>query len=153
MGAIAASVAVLAGLAGYFAGRDGGAGDSATFLAAATSAPVIAALAATPSGEPVTVLALGRAVQAVAVGTYPTDAGPCRIFEASGGGETARAVTCLGSDGWQVPLAIEGGEAGDYQTASDAATAAIDALLDGLGAGGALDIESEQALIAAGWQR
>lgn len=151
MGPIAASLVVISGLAGYLVGSGETAPDETSFLAAATSAPVLSALAATESGVPVHVDAGGHEVAAVATGTYPVGNGMCRIFEATGQNNGVRGVTCLTGDAWSVPVVVSTG-AGAYRTASDTPTVMIDAFLDEVGAGADIGAEAEAALIVDNWQ-
>lgn len=148
---LAAALVLVTGIAGFLAGGLWTAPPDtpADPLALAASPLVLEALAGTPSGTPVE----AGAVIAVALGSHEVEGGVCRIFrvtDADGAG--ARAVACNTGGDWRVAVAAR--EAGDetFATASAAGVEAVDAFLDGLGAGPGLDAEAEAALIASGWR-
>jgi hypothetical protein len=149
---VAATLVVVAGVGGYFAGTMGSATSDGGFMAAATGTAVTDALAMTPSGTEVSVSSAGYAVTASATGTYQTDGGMCRIYEASSDGQFLRGITCTSGEGWSVPVATLEQAGETYRPASEAGLYALDAFLDGVGAGGDIGDAAEQDMIARGWQ-
>ena len=64
-------------------------------------------------------------------------------------------VACHQGAIWSIEILVAGagpGQSGFFSTASERATQSIDAFLDAMGAGGALEPDEEDALIANGWQ-
>lgn len=135
--ALAASLVLAVGAAGFVAGRS-----AAPLPLAAAAGPEAAAvaLAAVPTGGAVT---LADGTQARALASYQTDLGLCRLI----GTDTTRAIACRAEGAWAVALTVtaSGGEA--YLPASDLGTALIDQFLDDVAASAALEPEAEaQAL-------
>ena len=141
--AVAASLLLAFGLGAFFAGptlppnvvTQDPAGLAAISLAAALT------------GEEVQ-LSQGRTARVL--GSYQTDYGLCRTIEldlpADG---TERAVVCRAETGqWSVVAAVAAGTEESYVTASDTTALLIDQVLDNLGAGPALDQETEMAALA-----
>jgi hypothetical protein len=94
-----------------------------------------------------------------ATGSYPFPEGVCRAFSLSTSAADAiewRGVACHHGEVWNVEIIVAGqglDESGFFSTASDRATQSIDAFLDAMGAGGALDATAEQRYIESGWQQ
>jgi hypothetical protein len=96
------------------------------------------------------VAANGLDIEAIATGTYETDAGYCRIYDASAGADAMRGVACTNGADWTVPVTVR--VAGDgYQLASDATPMVIDSYLDAVGAGGDIGAEAEAGRIGMNW--
>lgn len=136
--AIAASVAGVALLGGYLAGRQG-AGPAPSLLAAAPG--LVEALETAPSGG------AGGGPRITASHRVPD--GVCRSFEIPA--SQVRGLACDRGAGWQVELAVAA--SAGMTPASDRATAAIDAALDAIGAGAPIGAEEEAALRARRWGR
>ncbi len=138
--ALAASLALVAGLGGFLAGRDltpiHSGGDPA--LAAA------AALSGSPTGAEV-ILPSGGAARVL--GSYETDRGLCRLLLLEAAAADTRSVVCRGPEGWATALAVATATGDGFLPASDEATALIDGFLDGAGAGPALDPREEAAAL------
>ncbi|MDO8882642.1 anti-sigma factor [Pseudotabrizicola sp.] len=134
--ALAASLVLAVGVAGFVAGRGAAPVTLATGPEAAAQA-----LAGVPTGGEVT-LADGRRARVLA--SYQTDLGLCRLI----GTDALRAVACRAPDGWAVALTVTatGGEA--YLPASDLGTALIDQLLDDIAASAPLDPGTEAQALA-----
>lgn len=147
--AMAASVAVLAGLAGF--GLHGllPGGDAPTSLMAAASSPgVLTALETIASGQATRLDIAGIELTTTVVGTFPVEQGHCRIFTLADAAGQVRAMSCGAGDAWQVPVAVLETGTG-FQAASGAE--AIDLYLDSVGAGAALDEATEIAAMEKGW--
>ena len=148
--ALAASVALAAFL------LPGGAEGPLTPGPLAAGQPIHDLLDRMPSGQEV---ALGEGRSAMVLATLPTADGPCREVEIldRGAARMEVALVCHGPEGWHVEVALsealpgEGAEQG-FVPASGAEVQALDAWLDQLGAGLALDAAAEADLIARGWQ-
>jgi hypothetical protein len=145
---IAASVAVIAGLAGYLsaAGRAG---------LSPTSAGVLASLDGAKAGEVLSRLPTGEAqvigdVRVHAVGTYRLqDGAVCRDIALTGKVEAGEAVACRrGSSGaWTVRVAIiEPAKPDTYAPAGGKDL--VDAFLERAGAGSPIAGEAERALLS-----
>ncbi|CAM3194981.1 anti-sigma factor [Paracoccus nototheniae] len=132
--ALAASVVLAVGLGGYLAGR-------ATPPGLAPLQQAAVALAATPTGGEAP---LPGGTTARALASFDTDLGLCRLIEAGG----TRGLMCRDGSGWAQALAVPGAGDDAYQPASDLGTGLIDAALDQIGAGPALEPEEEAALLA-----
>ncbi|WP_338665177.1 hypothetical protein VQH23_08370 [Pararoseomonas sp. SCSIO 73927] len=138
--ALAASVAGLALVGGYLSGQR--ATPSAGLLAAGPA--LVAALRELPSGE--------AAGDVRVTASYAVPDGACRSFELSpepSSGIGTRGLACNRGAGWRVELAVA--HSGGISLANDRAGAAVDAVLDALGAGPAMSAEQEAALRARGW--
>ncbi|WP_405404528.1 anti-sigma factor family protein [Paracoccus sp. Ld10] len=131
--AMAASVVLAVGLGGFLAGR-------MTPPAGGMLQQAAVALAQVPTGGDA-VLADGAVARALA--SYDTDLGVCRLIEA----QKERALMCRDQDGWSVALAVAGAGQDAFLPASDLGTALIDAALDEIGAGPALDLGAEAAAL------
>lgn len=133
--AMAASVLLAVGLGGFLAGRGlppaPAGGDLATAAAALSAVPT-GGEAALPDGTPARALA-----------SFETDLGLCRLIETA----RERGLACRDDQGWSVALAVPG-EQDAYRPASELGTGLIDAALDQIGAGAALEPEAEAALLA-----
>ncbi|SDG37361.1 anti-sigma factor family protein [Pelagibacterium luteolum] len=147
---LAASLVVAAGLGGYLFGQSSLSPEPTSFLAAATSASVLNALAATPAGEPVRVASSSYDIEALATGTYEVAGGICRTYEAGDADAALRGVACTDGASWQVPVTTLAPSA-TYRPAEDPGTTTIDAFLDSLGAGPDIGADAEAALIARDW--
>jgi hypothetical protein len=132
--AMAASLVLAVGLGGFLAGR-------ATPPAGATLQQAAAALAQVPTGGDA---ALPGGAVARALASYDTDLGLCRLIEAG----AERALMCRDQGGWSVALAVPGAGQDAYLPASDLGTGLIDAALDDVGAGPALDPAAEAAALS-----
>lgn len=147
--AVAASVAVVAGLAGFAAnGLMGTREARPSLVAMATSSAVLDTLAATAAGQEVRLDVAGSPLAASVVGSFPVAAGYCRLFTVAADDEQVRALACGGDGDWSVPVAVVEGSAG-FQPASGAE--AIDVYLDSAGAGAALDSAAEADAIGRSW--
>ena len=92
----------------------------------------------------------GRAVLRV-LGAYRIAGGLCRSFALTSDRTVSSGVGCDKGAGWSVEGMIAEGPPDDsFAPASDRATAAVEQLLDGLGAEGPLGRDEEAALAAAG---
>lgn len=147
--AVAASVAMFAGMAG-FAVNGLLPNDEApqSLLAAATSSMLLDSMATTAAGDEVRLEAAGSVLTASVVGSFPVEAGYCRLFTLAGGDEQVRALACGSDAGWSVPVAVLESSSG-FQPASGAE--AIDVYLDNAGAGAALDGAAEAEAIGRNW--
>ena len=132
--AMAASLVLAVGLGGFLAGRG-------TPPTGGTLQQAAVALAQVPTGGDATMS--GGAV-ARALASYDTDLGLCRLIEAG----AERALMCRDQDGWSVALAVPGAGQDAYLPASDLGTGLIDAALDEIGAGPALDPTAEADALA-----
>jgi hypothetical protein len=155
-----APVALAAGLAGVAAfalgwlaapgdaGREA-AGFATTFV---PGQPVFATLESTPSGARV----MDGAVRPVLT-FRAADGRYCREFEMARNGAGAVGVACRSAGGWELEALLRADvgasdTAGGYAPASGHAAAALDAVLDRLGAGTALGADEEDRARAAGWR-
>lgn len=129
--ALAASLVLVLG--GFVAGRGTGAG--AVDVAVATADLLTGAETRLPDGSTVRVL-----------GSYDTSIGLCRLL----GQDDLRHVVCRDpqAGGWVTAFSVDAGSAGNFMPASDLSAAAIDRLLDDVGAGPALDAVAEGAALA-----
>lgn len=134
--ALAAALVMAVGLGAVITGRGAPPGGGDPALAAA------AALAGLPTGAEA---ALPGGITARALASFDTAAGFCRLVAVGGPALAERAVVCRGDGGgWTVALAVaEGGDG--FLPASDTAVALVDAYLDGIGAGPALEPAAEAA--------
>lgn len=135
--ALAASVVLAVGVAGFVAGR--GPGGAAAGPASAAAALSLVATGGTAA------LADGRTARALA--SYDTEIGLCRLIGIEGGTGSERVIACRADGDWQVALAVTAGNAGGYVPASDLAVELVDGFLDGIGAGSALDASAEAAAL------
>ena len=117
-------------------------------------------LKSTPSGE--TIAWRGDSGSAAgsfaATGSFAVPDGVCRTFtleeEPADAGEW-RGVACHQGELWSVEILVAGAapeQSGFFSTASERATQSIDAFLDAMGAGGALEAAEEAALMANNWR-
>jgi hypothetical protein len=144
--AIAASIALVIGLAGGWYAGQGGRTTEGLQLTALADPGIAGALAEVPSGERLD-LASGNAFAAIA--TYRTADGElCREFEydRSTGG-TYVAVACNRSGSWDLRFAVAGAaDDGGYAPASSLDT--LDAYLDATGAGQPMTTQDEAAALS-----
>lgn len=141
--ALAASLALLVGLAGFELGRRAVPGPAPGDTLAA-----VHAVSLTPTGVTV---ALADGGSARALGSFDTDAGLCRAIIAErpgGGGE--RIVACQSDGAWRVMLSVASATGTSFATASDHAVEVVDGMLDLLGAGAALTPEEESQRLGSG---
>lgn len=140
---LAATLALVAGLGGFLAGRmivnDGG-----ELTARAASPTVLSALAHQPGGTP---LQLDGA-RLTATGTYAVTGGLCRAFTLEGQGAAVRGVACDFGAGWRPELVVSAPTTNAAQTASGAAEAALEGYLDAAGASAALEPAEEARRLA-----
>jgi len=139
---LAASVALVFGIAGYLAGQAGNsAGDPLGRGAIAQ------ALAGTKSGESRAVALPGGEAQFRTLATYRVEGGLCRTFELAGATVALSGVGCDRGAGWNLDVAVTQAAGGDglYAPASEAALGSIDAYLDALEASAALTAAEEEA--------
>lgn len=93
-----------------------------------------------------------------ATGSFMVSDGVCRTFSLEEGRADAgawRGVACHQGEVWSVEILVAGagaGQSGFFATASERATQSIDAFLDAMGAGGALEAAEEEALLTNGWR-
>ena len=140
---LAASIALIAGLSGYWIALQSTPGGTDLFGGRA----VAEALGETPSGAERTLRAASGEARLRTLATYRVDGGLCRTFEvASGSQETVRGVGCARGSGWRVDVAVAAVGSGNFTPASSGAPAAVDAYLDALDAEGPLNAEEEAAL-------
>jgi anti-sigma factor RsiW len=125
---LAASIALLFGVGGYWYGQQAGEPAAGSDFAA-----MAAALGATESGEHSTIELDSAPADFAALETYEVADGICRTFEVAGEGRALRGVGCKRGADWRVELTVaHAGGGGGYAPASDGATAAIGAFLDAL---------------------
>lgn len=138
--ALAASIAILFGAAGYWAGRQQAPRD---FALLGTGA-VAQALGETSSGRTRTIT-LGRGEARLETqAAYRVDGGLCRSFTLSDSAQAWRGVGCVRGGPWTIEIAAPA-PTENYTPASTAAAASIDAFLDAAGASEALSSEEEEA--------
>lgn len=141
---LAASIALVAGLTGYWAALQSSpvGGDPLGGRAVAT------ALSETASGSERTVRTASGEVSLRTTASYRVDGGLCRSYELSGGAMdgVVRGVGCNRGGGWHVDVAVAAGSADAISPASGGAPAALEAYLDSLEAEGPLSAEEEAAL-------
>jgi hypothetical protein len=141
--ALAASVALAAGIGGFLAGQ------STAPVSGGGIELAAAALSETATGDSV-ILADGRSARAM--GSFTTDLGLCRLIAVDDtDSQIDRAIVCRDetSDdaGWRTALSVTEGGSGQFLPASDIAVEMIDNFLDVIGAGPALTATEEaQAL-------
>lgn len=141
--ALAASLALVVGLAGFELGRRAVPG-----LAPGDPLAAVQAVSLTPTGVTV---ALADGGSARALGSFDTDAGLCRaIIAERSGGRGERIVACQSDGAWNVMLSVAAANGGRFATASDHAVELIDDMLDLLGAGAALTPEEESQRLRLG---
>lgn len=147
--AMAASVAFVAGLAGFVAnGLVADHRSPPSLIATATSADLLARLATTPLGLEVRLEIADNSLSAEVVGSFPVEQGYCRLFTLGGQEGQVRALACGSDAEWSVPVAVLESSSG-FQPASGAE--AIDVYLDSAGAGAALDGAAEAEAINRNW--
>lgn len=139
---LAASVAIMAGLAGYWLALQSTPGSGDLF----GNRQVAEALGNTPSGRERAVQTAGGTAHLKTVATYQVEGGLCRTFELAGGSQTVRGVGCSQNAEWRVSVAVAMGDSGSFAPASSGAPAAVEAFLDALDARGPLSAEEEAAL-------
>lgn len=141
---LAASLAVLAGLGGYWLAQQ-----SAPPAGSRIGDQAVAdALGALPAGAERS-LATGRGTAHLkSLATYRVEGGLCRTFELAEAGESLRGVGCARDGSWRIHVTVTAPAAESFVPASDGAPAAIDAFLDALDAEGPLSAEDEAALTA-----
>ncbi len=154
--ALAAGVALVVGSVGgaLLAPRPGApTPERATLSVGPAPEALAAALYAAPSGT------LQGGVRPIA--SFPVEGGGyCREFELQESAEaapTAFGLACGMANGWRVVVAADiagdaAGASGGFAPASGAAIDAASPILDDLGAGPALDVESERRAISARWK-
>lgn len=155
-----AGASAAAGLAGFVLAGLLGEAEQHAPAAFPDTREIAALLESTPSGEtvnwPGTEGASARSF--AALGSFAVPAGICRTFALTVDMSEAvewRGVACHQGEMWSVEILVAGaapGQSGFFSTASERATQSIDAFLDAMGAGGAIDAAEEARLIAGGWQ-
>jgi len=138
--ALAASIAILFGAAGYWLGQQ----HPPRGMALLGAGPVAQTLGQTPSGRSSPVAFVGGEMRLETLAAHKVDGGLCRMFALSGGAGVWRGVGCARGNGWTVEIAASVPGEG-YTPASSGAAASIDAFLDAAGAGEALSPEEEEA--------
>jgi len=140
---LAASIALLAGLGGYWIALQSPPGGDDLFGGRA----IAQALGQTPSGVERTLRTAGGEARLRTLATYRVEGGVCRTFEvASGSHDVVRGVGCARGSDWRVDVAVAAGGSDSFPPASSGAPAAVDAYLDALDAEGPLSAEEEEAL-------
>lgn len=146
---LAASLAVIvAGAAGYFAGRGGSEGTSGLQVAGLDRPALTSVLESVGSGEQISLGQGGQRFRAIA--TFRDDAGTlCREFEVDAAdGNTVVSVACRPDAGWTVNFAVVApGVQGGYAPASS--TESLDAYLGAIGAGDPISAEEEREALDA----
>lgn len=139
---LAASLALVFGLAGYFIGQRSLPEPAGLF----GSGVVAQALGETPSGQTRAVHVGGREARLATLAAYRVEDGLCRSFTMTGGeaGSGIRGVGCRRGGAWHVDLAVAHRDDA-YAPASAGALGSLDAYLDALDAEGPLDAEDEAA--------
>lgn len=141
--ALAASLALVVGLAGFELGRRAVPG-------LAPGGPLAAVLAVSQSPTGATV-ALADGGTARALGSFDTDAGFCRLIITQGPSRPAeRIIACRNDGGWNVLLSVFSGNGTSFATASDYSGEMVDDMLDRLGAGMALTHDEESQRLETG---
>lgn len=136
---LAASLALVFGVAGYLAGQ---AGTGATDALGRDA--IARALGGTKSGESRAVTVSGEEAMLRTLATYRIEGGLCRSFELSGASLALSGVGCDRDGGWTLDLAVARADGdGLYAPASDAALHSIDAYLDALEASAPLTKDEE----------
>ena len=139
---LAASIAILFGLSGYWYGQQ--AVPAADPLG---NQAIAQALGATASGGHSAIRIGATEADFTTLATYRVDGGLCRTFEVSGPDlQTLRGVGCNRGADWTVDLTVAQAGGDGYAPASDAGLGSIDAFLDALEAQGPLNAEEEQGL-------
>jgi hypothetical protein len=134
--ALAASLLLAVGIAGFLAGR----GTAPVQVTGEPVAMAAEALAGSATGDSV-LLPDGQGAQVLA--SFETDVGLCRLIAL----ESIRAVACRGDDGWATALTVSDGDGATFLPASNTATVVVDRLLDQIGAGSPLDVAAERAAL------
>ena len=149
--AVAASLAVIAGAAGWIA--HGIMLSPETDLLARVSDPRLAAVISTaPAGSELAVEFEGDVITARTVATYQVSDGYCRLHLLRAEGGSVRLLACTDGRTFQPVLTIAEPPEGSYRVADDPAASAIDTYLDAAGAGHALSLDEEAELIARDWR-
>jgi hypothetical protein len=154
---LAACLALVAGIAGYFMGQSAFGPASSPLGAIAYGDPaVIEALERTPANAPLKLQAGGAGAATLQIaGSYPVDGGYCRVFSLSSGADSVRGLGCKRGAGWTIEAVaadVAANETGRYRPASGA-TDLIEAALDSFGAGEPVAPEEEKGLIAVAWKK
>lgn len=137
---LAASIAVVAGLGGYLAGRTPAPAPGGLLGPTALAD----AVGETRGGESREIRIAGETVRLTVLAAYEVDGGLCRTFDArtdAVGG--VRGVGCGYGGRWSVDVAVAVPAADAISSASAGAAAVVDAFLDSVGALGPLDPEEE----------
>ncbi|MCC6947315.1 MAG: hypothetical protein IT539_06040 [Bradyrhizobiaceae bacterium] len=152
---LAASIMIVAGLAGYFLGqRAGGVHPSAPGAIAFGDPAAIEALASLPSGGERVVRASGAEATLRVTGSYGVDGGFCRTFTVATAAQSARGLGCKRGPGWSIEAIIADAPAGgDQYRPASGGDEILEGMLDSLGASEPLAAEQERALIESGWKR
>lgn len=134
--ALAASVMLAVGLGGFLAGRG-----APGMPGGAPLAQAAALLEEVPTGgrDGLPGGTVGRVLA-----SYQTDLGLCRLIEAG----VQRGLVCRDTAGWSVAVAVPSTAGDAYLPASDLGTGLLDAALDEIGAGPALDPDAEAEALA-----
>lgn len=130
---LAASLALVAGLGGFLAGRLGPPG-GADLLGGPTLAAAIGAL---ETGQATEIPVAGAPIRLTVLATYDVEGGLCRSFEAlAPDREVVRGIGCAFDGAWHVDIAVSLGTAPEdgFIPAGAGATASLDAYLDTLDA-------------------
>ena len=145
---LAASVALAAGLAGYWFGQQVAPNGLALF----NDAALANALGETPGGQSRVIRTADGEKQLESLATYKVGDGYCRSFALTVGKaeESILGVGCARGGDWRVEIAVIAGTNGAYVPASTGGLASIDAFLDAAGAREALSAEEEAALPSKG---
>ena len=113
------------------------------------TAEIASAVNGLPTGASATVA--GSAV--TIAGSYATPEGYCRVLGIASAEGGWRAVACGSGGRWAIEMVVADATAhGGYTPASGGVAEAIDAFLDGEGAGGTLDAAAEEAAIGGNWR-
>jgi hypothetical protein len=145
--ALAASVILVLGLAVGWLNRTAPFDPAAGLPALAQYADSLESIA---SGTPVSI---GAATLVTRFSFRNQDQQYCRQYQLSAPGYSAESIACRLDAGWTLVASIEAPAqtAAEFRPASSA-TAQLDAVLDTLMQGPALDLDSEAALIRQGWR-
>lgn len=139
--ALAASLALAVGLAGFELGRQ-----SVPGLVPSGGVAALHAVSDVPTG---TTVALDDGSTARALGSFDTEAGFCRLIATEGADAHAERIIACRQDGeWTILLAVASGDGENFVTASDLAVEIVDDMLDRLGAGAALTLDEEVLRLA-----
>jgi len=137
---MAASIAIVCGVAGYWLASRSSPGDDLL-----GGREIAAALGNLPSGSEREVRTASGPVRLKTVGSYRVAGGLCRTFELTGATQNIRGVGCSQGANWLINVAVARPDAGSFVPASSGESA-IDAFLDAVDAQGPLSAEEEAKL-------